>query len=64
MFLGDDNYLDIVDKGNVFFLLPSGIKREVKNVLYIPKLTKNLLSVSQLIEQTYKVEFEGVAPLP
>jgi hypothetical protein len=35
---------DVYGKGNIFFNLPNGIFKCIGDVLYVPKLVKNLLS--------------------
>jgi len=49
---------DICGKGTIVFNLPNMISKCIENVLHVPKLTKNLLSINQLIKQGLKVEFE------
>jgi hypothetical protein len=39
--------------------LPNGISKCIGDVLYVPKLAKNLLLFSQLIEYNFKVEFDA-----
>ena len=34
-------------------------RRLINNVLYVPKLDKNLLSVSQMMKNGYSVHFKG-----
>jgi hypothetical protein len=48
----------ICGKGTIIFNLPNGISKCIGNVLYVLKLTKQLLLISQLIEQIFKVKFE------
>jgi hypothetical protein len=50
--------LDVCGKDNIVFNLLNGISKCIGDVLYVPKLAKNLLSIIQLIEQGFKVEFE------
>jgi hypothetical protein len=49
---------DVCGKNTIVFNLPNGISKHIGNVLYIPKLTNNLLSINQLIEQDFMMEFE------
>ncbi len=49
---------NVCGKCTIIFNLPNGISKSIGNMLYVSKLAKNLLSISQLIEQGFKVEFE------
>jgi hypothetical protein len=46
-------------EGTIVFNLPNGISKCIEDVSYVSKLTKNLLSISYLIEQSFKVEFKA-----
>jgi hypothetical protein len=46
VYLGDNSTLDVCGKGTVVFNLPNGIFKCTGNVLCVPKLAKNLLSIS------------------
>jgi hypothetical protein len=35
-----------------------GFYKHIKDILYVAKFVKNMLSISQLIEQVFNVEFE------
>ena len=48
MFMGDDHTCQLVDKGTVRIRMYDGILRELKEVRYIPHMTKNLISVGAL----------------
>ncbi len=49
----------ICGKGTIVFNLPNRIFKCIRDVLYVLKLAKQLLLISQLIEQIFKVKFEG-----
>lgn len=38
-------------------ILPNGTVRQIYNVMYVPIVTKNLISISVIIDQDLKVEF-------
>jgi hypothetical protein len=42
IYLGDNSTLDVCKKSNIVFNLPNG------NMLYVPKLANNILSITQL----------------
>jgi hypothetical protein len=48
----------VFGKDIIVFNLPNGIFKCIGDVLYVSKLAKNLLSINQLKEQGFKVEFE------
>ncbi|KAJ7552382.1 hypothetical protein O6H91_06G053200 [Diphasiastrum complanatum] len=56
--LGDNSSYDIKGRGIVRVHLPSRNRGKIKNVLYVPGLKKNLLSVSAITKQNMKVEFD------
>ncbi|KAJ7538885.1 hypothetical protein O6H91_11G067400 [Diphasiastrum complanatum] len=56
--LGDNSSYDIKGRGTVRVHLPSGDIGEIKNVLYVPSLKKNLLSVSAITKQNMKVDYD------
>jgi hypothetical protein len=51
--------LDVCGKNTIVLNLPNVISKCIENVLHVPKLTKNLLSINQLIKQSLKVEFKA-----
>ena len=61
--LGDGHALQAVGRGVVSLMmkLPSGVTRKciVQDVLYVPALSYNLLSVSQTAERGKVTEFNG-----
>lgn len=59
---GDNYECDVAGKGTIVIeRLVDGEWREgtIKNVLHVPKLRKNLLSVGQCLHRGYKLTFEG-----
>ena len=57
IFLGDDSSHDIEGIGAISMKGNDGKNLEITNVNFVPKLTKNLLSMSQITQHGYKVEF-------
>lgn len=48
--LGDNRQLQVKGVGSVRFNLPRGQSFELKDVLHVPEISKNLVSVSQLVK--------------
>jgi hypothetical protein len=57
--LGDDYHYPIKGVGEAFYKLYSGKPMKMKDVLYVPGLKKNLLSISSLDEKGLRVDFIG-----
>jgi hypothetical protein len=55
--LGDDYQNPIKGVGESNYKLNSGNAMKMKDVLYVPGLTKNLLSISALEKKGFKVAF-------
>ena len=55
--IGNGAYLAVKGKGTVAIEGHTGLKL-IFNVLYVPEINQNLLSVGQLLEKGYKVLFE------
>ncbi|KAJ8634468.1 hypothetical protein MRB53_008735 [Persea americana] len=55
--IGNGAYLAVKGKGTVAIEGHTGLKL-ISNVLYVPNINQNLLSVGQLLEKGYKVLFE------
>ena len=55
--LGDDYQYLIKGVGEASYKLDSGKPMKMKEVLYVPRLKKNLLSISTLDEKGYRVAF-------
>jgi transposase InsO family protein len=56
--VGNGNYIAVKGKGTIAISTYSGTKL-ISDVLYVPEIDQNLLSVGQLIERGYKVLFEN-----
>jgi hypothetical protein len=46
IYLGDNNMLDVFGKNTIVFNLPNRISKCIGDLLYVPKLAKNLLLIS------------------
>ena len=55
--LGDDASYEIKGIGSVSFQLVSGVVLHIENILYVPGLTKNLISVGVLEDKGHRVIF-------
>ena len=58
--IGNGGQICAKGKGTIAITTSLGTKK-ILDVLYVPDLDKNLLSVSQLIEKGFKVSFEDGA---
>jgi hypothetical protein len=56
--LGDQKCYMVEGVGSISFILESGARLHVDEVLYVPRLKKNLLSVTNLEEKGYWVIFK------
>ena len=57
MELGDDASFEIKGIGSVSFQLVSRVVLHIENILYVPGLTKNLISVGVLEDKGHRVIF-------
>ena len=57
MKLGDDYQYPIKRMGEAFYKLDLGKSMKMKEVLYVPGLKKNLLSISALDKKGFRVAF-------
>ena len=57
IYLGDDRGYQIKRHGNVPIILPDENIRHIQNMMYVPRINKNLIFVSMIIDQNLKVEF-------
>jgi len=57
IYLGDDRAYQIKGHGDILVTLPNGSDRLIQNVVYVPGIKKNLISVSTITDQNLKVEF-------
>ena len=55
--LGDDYQYPIKGVGEASYKLDSGNPLKIKDVLYVPSLKKNLLSISALDKKGFRVSF-------
>jgi len=55
--VGNGEFLKVKGKGSVAVLTNSGIKT-IPDVLYIPDISQNLLSVGQMLEKNYSLHFK------
>ncbi|XP_019229463.1 PREDICTED: uncharacterized protein LOC109210495 [Nicotiana attenuata] len=56
--IGNGDYIAVKGKGTVAFETYSGTKT-ISDVLYVPEIDQNLLSVGQLLQKGFKVIFEN-----
>ena len=57
IYLGDDRAYQIKGYGDIPVTFPNGSVRHIRNVVYVPRIKKNLISVSTITDQNLKVEF-------
>ena len=55
--IGDGSLVDVKGKGSVLVQTRSGIKL-IADVLFVPEITYNLLSVGQLLDKNYNFFFQ------
>ncbi len=61
VFMGDDTVLEAIGKGNIKATMQVGgelTHTTITQVLHIPKMKNSLISVSKLISEGFKVEFD------
>jgi hypothetical protein len=61
VFMGDDTVLEAIGKGNIKATMQVGGKLShatITQVLHVPKMKNNLISVSKFIFEGFKVEFD------
>ncbi len=59
--MGDDTVLEAIGKGNIKATMQAGGKMShttITQILHIPKMKNNLISVSKLIYEGFKEEFD------
>jgi hypothetical protein len=62
VYMGDNNKQEAIGQGNVKMVLQvsgSPVKAKFTNVLYVPNLKSNLVSVSRLIKDGFNVQFNS-----
>lgn len=57
IYLGDNRSHEIKGYGDISVMMPNGQEKQIQNVVYVPGLKKNLISVSTIIDQHLKIEF-------
>lgn len=57
--LGDGKLQNVEGKGVIVVYTKGGNKRLISDVLYVPGLTQNLLSVGQLLQKDYALKFDN-----
>lgn len=57
IYLGDNRSHEIKGYGNISVMMPDEQEKQIQNVVYVPGLKKNLMSVSTITDQHLKVEF-------
>ena len=57
--LGDDHIVRVVGEGTISFQRDSLPPLNVTKVLYVPRLKKNLISVSTIEDKEYEMVFSG-----
>lgn len=60
--LRDEKLQNVEGKGVIAVYMKGGNKRLISDVLYVPGLTQNLLSVGQLLQKGYALNFDNDAP--
>ena len=56
--IGNGDFMEAVGKGTISIDTKKG-KRYINDVLLVPNIDQNLLSVGQMIEKGYSLHFEG-----
>ena len=56
--IGDGRWLEVHGKGAVVIQTPSGTKL-ISDVLFVPEINRNLLSVGQLLDKDYALFFKN-----
>lgn len=63
IYMANDGECDIKGIGSILISLSTNRNATLENVLFIPSITKNLLSVSQMVDKGLEVKFVGEACL-
>jgi hypothetical protein len=61
VFMGDDIVLEAIGKGNIKATMQVGGEfshETITQVLHVPKMKKNFISISKLISESFKVGFD------
>lgn len=57
IYLGNNRSHDVKGCGYISVQLPNGHVKQLSNVMYVPRIKKNMISVSAITDQGLKVEF-------
>ena len=57
VYLGDNRSLQVQGYGIIGVMLPNGKERQIHDVMYVPSIKKNLISIFSIVYQDLKVEF-------
>ena len=57
VYLGDSTFHEAVGKGSIDITIKKGCNITLNEVLYVPNMTKNLLSVASITKNGFKLEF-------
>lgn len=57
--IADERTIPVMGKGNILNKLNNGDHKYISDVLYMPDMTSNLLSVGQLLEKGYVIHLEN-----
>lgn len=57
IFMGDNTQIEAVRIRKVPFLLDNGARGFIRNVLYVPKLSKSLLMMGAINDEGFSIEF-------
>ena len=55
--VGNGGYVDVKGRGRISVKTNSGIKL-ISNVLFVPDISQNLLSIGQMLEKQYSLQFK------
>ncbi|MCO5557878.1 hypothetical protein L7F22_011450 [Adiantum nelumboides] len=55
--IGDDSHHAIQGKGTITIQMLQGEEKDLSNVLLVPGITKNLISMGQIVDKGYEVKF-------
>lgn len=58
IYMGDNTRIQALGVGKVPFIMDNGAEGTIKGVLYVPKLSKSLLSVSAFDQEGFLIEFK------
>jgi hypothetical protein len=59
VYLGNNTYCDVIGKGSITVQLPNGQIRSINEVLHVPDLRTNLISVGKVTDSGYDIAFNS-----